>query len=98
MSIDKLEFLNAYDISYNKIYIEKVESNVLNEYFNHIKKIKKQINEYDDELYNKFNIYRYIFNDLILSLNEYSYVFSNLENNELEEISEFFLEYSYYAD
>ncbi|MDT3982197.1 hypothetical protein RPN65_00580, partial [Staphylococcus ureilyticus] len=57
------------------------------------------INDYDDEeLAYKFNFYKYFFNDLILTLNEYKHVFTNLEVDDLEEITAFFKEYSQYSD
>lgn len=99
MSINKLKFLNAYDTSKNNIYIEKIQSDTLKEYHKYIREFTKKINEFDDEeLATKFKVYKYLFNDLILTLNEYNQVFTNLEDSILDEISDFFREYSQYSD
>lgn len=99
MSINKLEFLNTYDSSDNRIYIEKVNSDNLKKYYYFIKKVNKVIWELnDEELEYNFKRYKYLFNDLILSLDNYNNIFNDLEEINLEEIKNFFKEINQYID
>lgn len=94
LSINKLNFLNTYENSSNKIYIEKVFSDKLYEVN---KCIKLFLNEMkyieDEEVEHSLNAYKYFFNGLLLTVNDYSEVFKNLDSDDLSEIREFSREF-----